>query len=427
MIYKCPNCNGALEYDPITDLMQCAHCGTGFAISEIENIGQKDSVDYHAETIQVQNSNFVNELGDNETEPNSADGNEEAKDLETEVFRTLGTMERRIYTCTACGAELSVNDNEVATFCAYCGQPTIVFSRVSKELKPETIVPFKISKEQAVEILKERLNKSHFLPKELKELKPENIKGIYIPYWIFDVYYYDIQYWEVDPHRTKKSDDKPLVYSREAECNLKTLTVDASDNLDDETSQRLEPFNLRDRKPFESAYLSGYYADKYDLGDQELYDFAIARAKELFDAEVRKTIPERNVEIISSLPKGRVNKAEYTMLPAWFMTFRYQGEPYTMVINGQTGKVVGTLPFDKKKITSLFGAVAGVTALIALILGIFMTLSELSIYIMMALTVFVPLIEVTIAFPIFAKIKKTGELTRAHRMEHFAKERQDRD
>lgn len=427
MIYKCPNCNGALEYDPITDLMQCAHCGNGFTISEIENVGKTDSVDYRVETVQMRNSNAVNELGDTETEPNSANNSAEAEVLETEVFKTLGTMERRIYTCTACGAELSVNDNEVATFCAYCGQPTIVFNRVSKELKPETIVPFKISKERAVEILKERLDKSHFLPKELKELKPENVKGIYIPYWIFDVYYYDIQYWEVDPHRIKKSDDKPLIYSREAECNLKTLTVDASDNLDDETSQRLEPFNLRERKPFESAYLSGYYADKYDLGDQELYDFAVARAKELFDAEVRKTIPERNVEIISSLPKRRVNKAEYTMLPVWFMTFRYQGEPYTMVINGQTGKVVGTLPFDKKKVTTLFAIVAGFTAFLALITGIFMMFFELTVYIMMALAIFVPIIELSIALPILSKIKKTGKLTRARQTEQFARERQDRD
>lgn len=427
MIYKCPNCNGALEYDPITDLMQCVHCGTGFAISEIENVGQKDSVDYRTETIQMQNGKAVNELEGTETEPNSANSNAEAQALETEVFRTLGTMERRIYACTSCGAELSVNDNEVATFCAYCGQPTIVFSRVSKELKPESIVPFKISKEQAIGLLQERLKNSHFLPKDVKEAKLENIKGIYIPYWIFDVYYYDLQYWEVDPHRTKNADDAPLVYSREAECNLKTLTVDASDNLDDETSQRLEPFNLRERKTFDSAYLSGYYADKYDLGDQELYDFAVARAKELFDAEIRKTIPERNVEIISSLPKRRVEKAEYTMLPAWFLTFRYNGEPYTMVINGQTGKIVGTLPFDRKKVTALFAIVTGAMALLALITGIFMMFFELTVYIMMALAIFVPIIELSIALPVLSKIKKTGKLTRARRTERFARERQDRD
>lgn len=419
MIYKCPNCNGALEYDPITDLMQCKHCGNGFSISEIENAKSKDYVDYRLEHEQQEESQVVEGI--------TSESNSEEEKFENGVFKTLGTMERRIYTCTSCGAELSVNDNEVATFCAYCGQPTIVFSRVSKELKPESVVPFKITKDQAVELVRERLNKSHFLPKEVKDFKTENIKGIYIPYWLFDVYYYDIQYWEVNPNRTKGKNDRPLIYSREAECNFRNLTVDASDNLEDETSQRLEPFNLRERKPFDPAYLSGYYADKYDLGDQELYDFAVARAKEIFDEEIRKTIPERVVEMTSSLPKRRVEKAEYTLLPAWFLTFRYQGEPYTMVINGQTGKVVGTLPFDKKKITALFGTVTGVTALLALILGILMTISELSIYIMMALAVFVPLIEVTIALPIFAKIKKTGELTRARRMERFAKERQDRD
>ena len=430
MIYKCPNCNGALEYNPITDKMECAHCGNGFSISEIENTEVKDNMDYRMDTISQQDQNVSNVAEDTNSsiiENSSSQNITESEAFEEEVFKDLGTMERRIYTCTSCGAELSVNDNEAATFCAYCGQPTIVFSRVSKELKPESIVPFKISKEQAIGLLQERLKNSHFLPKEVKEAELENVKGIYIPYWIFDVYYYDIQYWEVDPYRKKKDDETPLVYSREAECNFRTLTVDASDNLEDETSQRLEPFNLRERKPFDSAYLSGYYADKYDLGDRELYDFAVARAKELFDAEVRKTIPAINVEIISSLPKRTVNKAEYTMLPAWFLTFRYQGEPYTMVINGQTGKVVGTLPFDRKKVSTLFATVAGSTAVLALITGILMLFFELTVFVMMALAIFVPIIELSIALPILSKIKKTGKLTKARQTEKFARERQDRD
>ena len=425
MIYKCPNCHGALEYDPITDKMQCAHCGNGFTVAEIEHIEKKDKLDYRLEYADIQQVTDEESGADDCTKTDIE--KEENKAISSEVFKALGTMECRIYTCTSCGAELVINENEAASFCAYCGQPTVVFSRVSNELKPESIIPFKISQEQAVGLLRERLKKSYFIPKEVKDVKMENIKGIYIPYWLFDVYYYDIQYWEVNPQRAKTKDDKPLIYSREAECNLRALTVDASDNLDDETSQRLEPYNLRDRKPFDSAYLSGYYADKYDLGDQELYDFAVARAKEIFDTEIRKTIPERTVEMISSLPKRRVDKAEYTMLPAWFLTFRYQNEPYTMVINGQTGKVVGTLPYDRNKIIALFVLATLVTGVLTLISGLFMAKGFLSVFVMMALAVFVPIIEIAIAMPIFSKVKKTGKLTRAHRTERFARERQDRD
>ena len=410
MIYKCPNCNGALEYDPITDLMQCSFCGSGFTVAEIEMMPPKEVV----------------EVNDTYAETPKENVKPEDAVFEAEVFKNLGTMERRIYTCTACGAELSVSDNEAATFCAYCGQPTIVFSRVSQELKPESIVPFKISKEQAEELLKERLKNGYFIPKEIKEVKLENIRGIYIPYWLFDIYYYDIQYWEVDPHRSKSKNDKPLIYSREAECDLRGLTVDASDNLDDETSQRLEPYHLRERKPFDAAYLSGYYADKYDLGDRELYDFAVSRAKEIFDGEIRKTIPERNVEIVSSLPKRTVNKAEYTMLPAWFLTFRYQNEPYTMVINGQTGKIVGTIPYDRKKMTTLFVTVSIAAGLLALISGIIMTLGRISLFVMIFLAVMVPIVEITIAAPILIKVKKTGKLTKARKTERYAGERQDK-
>lgn len=422
MIYKCPNCNGALEYNPVSDEMECAHCGGGYTVAEMEASRKKVEYSYDCKTgstdVLMEGSVAKNETADSESDT-SEDANH--------FLEGMGTMECRIYTCTSCGAELVINENEAASFCAYCGQPTVVFSRVSNELKPESIIPFKISQEQAVGLLRERLKKSYFIPKEVKDVKMENIKGIYIPYWLFDVYYYDIQYWEVNPQRAKTKDDKPLIYSREAECNLRALTVDASDNLDDETSQRLEPYNLRDRKPFDSAYLSGYYADKYDLGDQELYDFAVARAKEIFDTEIRKTIPERTVEMISSLPKRRVDKAEYTMLPAWFLTFRYQNEPYTMVINGQTGKVVGTLPYDRNKIILLFIIVSVITGILAFIPGIFMANGVISLVVLMALAIFVPLVELIIAIPIFSKIKKTGKLTRARKTARFARERQDRD
>lgn len=43
------------------------------------------------------------------------------------------------------------------------------------------------------------------------------------------------------------------------------------------------------------------------------------------------------------------------MLPVWFLMFRYKGDSYTMLVNGQTGKTVGAVPAEKKKLWIMFG------------------------------------------------------------------------
>ena len=355
MIYKCPNCNGALEYNPATDRMECEFCGNGFLLAEIEAAQQKVEHTYNQQSGE--RKVIVNGEGSREIRSGSAAQSEEP---EVDFLANIDTMECNIYTCTSCGAELAVNDSEAATFCAYCGQPTVVFSRVSQELKPQSIVLFRINKEQAVNGIRERLKKSFFVPKEIKNFSVDKVRGIYIPNWVFDIHYYDMQHWEVT-----NSDNKTIKnFEREAECMLKGLTLDASKKLDDELSQRLEPFDVRTRKPFESGYLSGYYADKYDFDEDRMRTYAYWRAKQLFDAQIKETIPASNAQLKLSFPKRIIKNVEYTLLPVWFVTFRYNYENYTIAVNGQTGKIAGDLPLDKSAFWKyLLGVTGAVTAL----------------------------------------------------------------
>jgi DNA-directed RNA polymerase subunit RPC12/RpoP len=162
MIYKCPNCNGALEYNPITDRMECEFCGEGFILAEIEAAQERKEHTYNQQTgsqkviIDGEGSHEFHTSAD-AVHPDTIVQNEEQ---EVDFLANVETMECNIYTCTSCGAELAISETEAATFCAYCGQPTVVFSRVSKELKPQSIVLFRIDKEQAIAGIREKLNKS---------------------------------------------------------------------------------------------------------------------------------------------------------------------------------------------------------------------------------------------------------------------------
>jgi len=301
MIIKCTNCSGALKFDATIGKLKCEYCDTTFEPEEIP--------------VEVEEED---------------------------------TMECNVLTCTSCGSELMINGVETATFCAYCGQPTIVFSRVSKMLKPKKIIPFSVTKQQAVNAIRNRFQKGSFIPEEIKNFEVERVTGIYIPYWLYDITYYDNQVLR------GKSGKHYHNYIREARSSFKNVTVDASSNFCNESSQRLEPYNMQGALEFEEGYLSGFYADRYDQNSDQLRRLAVGRCRDLFNEEVIKSVSATNVTIQKSDPQSEVNGQVYAMLPAWFMTLRYENRPYTMLVNGQTGKVVGAVPIKKNKVRMVF-------------------------------------------------------------------------
>lgn len=350
MIYQCRNCGGALRFDVESATMVCDHCMSFFTPEEVNfqdeentDMGHEDAIS--GATVDVarsggavgaNESGFGAQAGINQT----ASALEQEYDLSDDEF-----MECNVYRCTACGGELITNELESSTFCSYCGQPTIVYDRVSKELKPKYIIPFAVTKQQAENVMRRKLNKGLFVPKEIKNFEVERLRGIYIPYWLCDMHYHDQQCWSGEV-KSGKSTVKRYFY-REAETIFEQMTLDASERLNDESSQRLEPFHMDGIKPFASSYMSGFYADRYDVSSTDIKRVAINRAKDLFDAEVEKTIKASSTKLVSFGPTMDIRKLDYAMLPAWFLTFRYEGEPYTFLINGQTGKVVGGVPYSR--------------------------------------------------------------------------------
>ncbi len=301
MIIKCTNCGGALIFDIPTRKMKCSYCHSFFPV----------------------------ENAPAEIEPSKK-------------------MTCRIVHCTSCGAELAINSVESATFCAYCGQPTIVFKRISKMQKPQAIIPFSITKEDAVTLIRKRIKKGSFIPRGLKNFELERVNGIYIPFWIYDIKYSDRQILN------GKNGKKTYDYLRKAEWLFKNVTLDASSNLYDQSAQRLEPFDMKDLVPFHEGYLSGFYADKYDRSAGALENLAFERCKDIFDFQMKLSVPASFVTIERSKPKRKVLKHVYALFPAWFLTIRYKNKAYTLLVNGQTGKIVGGLPFTKYKVILLY-------------------------------------------------------------------------
>lgn len=62
--------------------------------------------------------------------------------------------------------------------------------------------------------------------------------------------------------------------------------------------------------------------------------------------------------------KGASN-VHYAMVPVWILTTRYKDEPYTFMMNGQTGEVVGSLPIDEGKLRNRMLIAFAITVVIA--------------------------------------------------------------
>lgn len=309
MASLCQNCGGPLIYDPIKEKLFCKMCGTHF---DVRDVDVKDRTEYEEQY-----------------------------------------MDCNIYVCDHCGGEIIVNDTEVSTYCIYCGNPAVVFSRVAKQRRPEFILPFSVSQEQAVKILQMRIKAGFFVPYKIKHFKPESVRGIYIPYWIVNAEHYNASF--LSGTVTNDNDNTETMYfERTGKATFKNLLLDASKALNDYTSEKLEPFDLTALQPFNEHYLAGFYSDMNDLTEQEIINAANRRSDDMFRQAVVSEVHARNVRLIDSYPYTEINDDRvYVMLPCWFITMQYNGEPLTVLINGDTGKAVGTFPFDKKRFLSL--------------------------------------------------------------------------
>lgn len=317
MICKCQNCSAALLFKPKSGMLECDACNTAYWPAQFEEQGNAED-----------------------------------------------EMQVDYYSCTACGAQLAVNGVESSTFCSYCGQPTVVFDRVSSAKRPEYIIPFSVPKEEAVELIREYIEKGSFVPKEIKNFEVERVRGIYIPFWLYNVEYSDCQFLTGEVGSGKNSHTE--YFMRKAKVVFHDFTMDASKQLNDGVSQRLEPYDTRGLVSFHSAYLSGFYADCFDYSSEDMEGLATFRCRNLFNSEVEKTIKADKIRLESNHPYSNVTDAKYAMLPAWFMTFRYDNVPYTILVNGQTRKVVGAVPYDKAKAKARMFLIAALIALIAI-------------------------------------------------------------
>ena len=371
--YKCPACTGPLHFAGASGMLECEYCGSMYEVSDMEQLyaaKEKQAADAFSKETDEKKSSSEGSVFDDINEHN-ANWNDDS------IEHNWGLEDgMRSYSCPSCGAELICDETTAATSCPYCGNPTIIPGQFSGELKPNYIIPFKLDKNAAKEALKRHYKGKILLPKTFSnDNHIEEVKGIYVPFWLFSAQAKaNISYTATRTHVYRSGDYEVTrtdhyAVSRSGSASFDKIPTDASRKMPDDYMDSIEPFDYNELKEFSSAYMPGYLADKYDVSIDESKERADIRCENSIAELLRNditgynTVVERGRKI--GLKRGEV---KYALLPVWILNTRWNNTNYMFVVNGQTGKIVGDLPVDKKKLNLIrTGVFAGVTILSGLV------------------------------------------------------------
>lgn len=266
------------------------------------------------------------------------------------------------YYCENCGAAVLTDQDTTATSCSFCNANVVLADRLSGQLAPKKVIPFKISKEEAQAAFRKwckngRLTPDGFVTAE----RIKNITGMYVPFWVYDLH----SHIQISATGTKVrsytrgnyiyTETKYYDVFRDLEMYHVKVPVDASAKIDDELMDLLEPYNYDDLVEFKTPYLTGFLAEKYNFTADEL----LPRAKKKISNYIQ-AFANTSISGYSSVRNKRqkVNtkqqKGFYVLFPVWMIVYDLEQQEHTFAMNGQTGKVVGKPPISKRKVVTWF-------------------------------------------------------------------------
>lgn len=327
MIFKCPCCGGYLEFDPARQKFKCLYCGQLLSEDELR---EQSAVREAAAQDDVQQ--------------------DEAAAESKEHLRT--------YQCQMCGAEIVTDDTTAATRCYFCHSPVVLHDRLDNAFRPDGVIPFKLDKETAEKQFMDYIQKKKFVDREFfNGAQLEMFSGVYYPWWYTDIEgeaEFEGEGIRNSIHNTPThvvTTHRVFRVQRKGRLAFRNIARKALLKADGKLSDGIHPYDVSDVKPYASGYLSGFLAEKRDVDEEAAKQESLREASGYAATMMRE---DHGFSSISGETNFRAEKVEsrYILLPAWVLTWKgsKDGAPFYYMMNGQTGKVCGKLPVDKKKL-----------------------------------------------------------------------------
>ncbi len=324
--HKCPNCTANIKFNPTTQNWKCEYCGSTFTIEDFKKYDEKEE-------------DLNKEINNENTQDNI-------------------NVDMDEYECKNCGAKVIADKNTTATTCVYCGSSTIIKNRLIGKFAPEKIIPFKLEKSKAVDEFLKFCKKKWFAPKSFCDKKNiEEVKGIYIPFWLYDcntdgnifAHARNVKTWSSFGYEYTKTDYYDVY--REGNMKFDKVPVDGSTKFDDDIMDSIEPYDYKGLENFTYEYMAGFLAEKYDVEFDKSFERAKKRVENSTVDELRNTIHGySSVSVSDKNVNVHLSNHEYVLLPVWLLNIKYKDKLYKFAMNGQTGKMVGNVPINGGKL-----------------------------------------------------------------------------
>ncbi len=301
---KCPNCSGEMKYDIRTNKLICSSCDTKVAVtshgkSKIQLYSATSHIDTHFDIVNS-----------------------------VEVVR-----------CKSCGGTEIIDSNATYGKCSFCDSNFVITETVEGVNVPKYMIPFEVTEEQAISKSIEYLKKKNPLRfgarRSVKSGK--NITPIFQPTWVFSANltttYLEYYFEDGSGGEKKGSDSSQFNY----------LCATGSSHKYNMQLNKLKYNFSKEIERFNPDYTCGYPAT---INSMSVFDaFKLAKYEMQKETAIR-LVKEKPIH---SVPERFDFKYENVMCnivltPAWITTFTFRSNTYALVVNGQTGEVVGKVP-----------------------------------------------------------------------------------
>ncbi len=347
---KCHQCGAVLKYKPGTTTLSCEYCGAQNEIAPKNDVPIEE-IDY---------MDFINNK------------------LKTEIKQDVSTVK-----CTSCGASTTLKPNVTSDQCPFCGTSLVIANgTTSSQLRPKSLLPFKIDQKQALELFATWVKKLWFAPNKLKKFihSIDKLVGMYIPYWTYDSDTYTHYtgergtYYYVTETYTTTENGQTVTKTREVRKIRWTpvsgsvshwfddVLVPASNTLPKKYVVKLEPWDTENLVPFDEKFLSGFKAESYQVDLQQGFE----EAKEIMDVTIRQLIHQDiggdEQRIHSTDTKYSRITFKHVLFPLFISAYQFRNKIYRFLVNARTGEVQGERPYSFWKIFFFVLAILAVIA-----------------------------------------------------------------
>lgn len=322
---KCASCGANMVFDPVSQTLNCSHCGTK----------QSFKKDLFANEIDIISGIVSNEKWSQ-------------KDVTA-------------YFCDNCGAKSVFSKGQTSTECPFCGTSHVTKIEEIEGVKPNGVLPFSFGEDKGVEFAKIWAKKRFFAPRKFKKnLTTKNVKGVYTPCFTFDSFtisFYTAKlgttrYRTIGSGKDRRTESYTewRIVRGSFSWRFDDVLITAGEKLDQKNLDKINPFDTNKSNAYDENFLLGFSAYHYDRDINDCWNDAV----KIMDNQLKSLILGQ----YSYDKLGCINVAtnhnevtyKYVLLPVYVGNFSYNKKLYNFYVNGTNGKVYGKAPVSFLKI-----------------------------------------------------------------------------